>query len=368
MILTCFRMLLFVLFITPTLTFAQENIVLLKSTPGDVLGGGVDRAFSGTEFSFSGFVDFNGGITFQTSSNTFPAAFFNATLAGADGAPLVIGRYVNASNFGEPMRPFLNVSAFGASCGAIVASFNVLEIAVSNGQLVSFAADFEQQCAGSAAKYSGQLRLNSSVPVAGFALIKQDTAQNSFAQCVEATGPSGAQVKFNATGSRDAQGGSNLSFAWTSSTGASGSDQTFSLNLGLLPPGSTPSSVTLTATDRTNGKTYTNVRDVCVADTTPPKIEIISPKEGQFLRANGQLTLEVSITDIVDKTITRYSTSLGTQASYTLDASGRSRVRLTRPDTGEAVQMVLEVRATDAAGNLASKTVNFARVKPGAVR
>ena len=154
--------------------------------------------------------------------------------------------------------------------------------------------------------------MNSSVPVSGFALIKQETAQSNFSQCVEATGPGGAQVKFNATGSRDAQGGNYLSFAWTSSTGPTGSGPTFSLNLGLLPAGrhaiERDPERRLTAAM----EAYTNVRDVCVADTTPPKIEIISPKEGQFLRASGQLTLEVLITDIVDKTITRYSTSLGT--------------------------------------------------------
>lgn len=178
---------------------------------------------------------------------------------------------------------------------------------------------------------------------------------------MEATRPSGAITKFDASNSRDARGGTNLSYAWITSSGVKSSTSTLSFNPGLS---GTPVNVQLTITDLVTLKTATTSSQVCVADTTPPKIEILSPLDGQFLSDSTSLNLIVRITDIVDKKITKFDTSLGSNATYALGAGGRSNVILTRPDAGSAVEMILEVRASDKTGNLASRSIRFFKVNP----
>jgi hypothetical protein len=341
--------------------FGQQNVLVLKSEPGDYIGGGVTRVITPADGSFSATAA-PGFVTVGISS--FPFLFWNASFAAPSGQALVPGQYLNAERypFQQPHLPGLDVSGDGRGCNMLFGSFTVHESVVDAfGVVQQFAADFEQHCEGAAPALFGQIRFNSSVPIS-IALPPIIALENplNFGSCIEATGPKGATVKLNASQSRDALGGTNLAFAWSSSTGKTGSGVNFALDVGL---GAMPTVVELSMLDQTNGQRQTASKPVCVSDTTPPTIEILSPKQGEVLRGAGPVRLDVRITDAVDKIIKKFNASFGTQGNYSIGPSGRERVQLVRPDSGEQIQMNINVQAVDASGNVGFGAVSFTRAK-----
>ena len=344
--------------------FAQQNMLVIRSETGDPLGGGITQVIQASDASFSLYNSFENILNASVSTLRSPPQFWSLDLAAPNGLPLTIGTYANAQLPTSPPGavPGLNFWVNGSSCASIVGKFYILDIAYGSSyyEVQRLAVNFELRCNGAKAKLTGQLRINSNVKVTG--LLPIITLTNPLAgNCVEATRPAGATTKFDAANSRDARGGTNLSYAWLTSSGVKSSASTLSFNPGL---GGSPANVQLTITDLVTLKTATTSTQVCVADTTPPKIDILSPLDGQYLNDGTSLNLDVRITDLVDKKITKFETSLGSNATYALGANGRSNVILTRPDAGSAVDMALEVRASDKSGNFAYKSIRFFKVNP----
>lgn len=338
--------------------FAQQNVLVLKSQPGDYIGGGVTRVITKADGEFT--QGFGSGSSIAISIRGF--VFWDAEFAAPFGQLLLPGAYFNAERipFQSPNAPGLSVTGEGRGCNTLTGAFTIRENNVDTSGKLHFAADFEQHCEGGPAALVGEVRFNSSVPIS-IPLPPILVIENplNFGGCVEATGPAGAKVKFNATESRDALGGANLQFSWTTSTGKSGTGPNFAFDLGLA----TPATVELSMLDRTNGQRQTATKPICVSDMTPPTIEIISPKPGEVLRGAGPVRLDVRITDAVDKKIKKFSASFGTQGSYSIGPSGREHVQLVRPDSGEQIQMQINVQAVDASGNFGFGGVNFVRAK-----
>ncbi len=358
-----FRFVFVLLLSFSSAAFAQQNVLILKSQPGDPVGGGVTRLFTQAGATFSGgSTPPSGVLLFVQETNPFGMSW-TLVFGAPFNQPLQPGTYMNAQH--SPVQPLeapdLYV-AHSALCNSISGTFTVREISQGMfGELLTLAVDFEQYCDGASQPLIGELRFNSSVPtsIPLPPIISLEDPLN-LGNCVEATGPKGATVKLNATASRDALGGTNLDFTWSTSAGKTGSGVNFSFDAGL---GGMPTLVELSMLDRTNGQRQTASKPVCVSDTTPPTIEILSPKQGEVLRGAGPVRLDVRITDAVDKNIKKFNASFGTQGNYSIGPSGRERVQLVRPDSGEQIQMNINVQAVDASGNFGFGSVSFTRAK-----
>jgi hypothetical protein len=168
--------------------------------------------------------------------------------------------------------------------------------------------------------------------------------------CYEAT--SAAGVSINASASAGA--GSNLAFGWSTSTGLSGSGTQFSFTVGL----NEHMTLLLTATDTVTGNSTTVTQQVCSSDTTPPQVTILSPVPGGSY--HNLPSLNVSVTDAVDKSIKTVLVTAGETASFPLSADEQLRTRITpRRAIGNQISTQVTVYATDASGNVGQASVSF---------
>lgn len=181
-------------------------------------------------------------------------------------------------------------------------------------------------------------------PLLGEILISNDLNNNN---CVEATSENGTSIILFGTSSID-----NTLFEWTSDTGEIVPGSELSLTVGLNEIKEV--SLQLTAVD---GRIITLSKSVCVTDTTPPVVNILSPSEGEVFTGNN-LMLEVDISDTVDKNITSYSASIGD--SFTSELSdGYSRVKFSKPVRDSQQLTTITVEASDNSGNTASSSVDI---------
>ena len=102
-------------------------------------------------------------IRVHNSSNS---DIWDITVAMPRGSEIVPGTYLNATQypFGDPAGPRLDFSAAGISASS--GKFTIYEVSISDGKLVSFAADFMQYEGMALASWSyGSIRFNSPVPI-----------------------------------------------------------------------------------------------------------------------------------------------------------------------------------------------------------
>jgi hypothetical protein len=225
----------------------------------------------------------------------------------------------------------------------------------ANGNVLRFAADFEQHCEGWGPALYGQIRYKSTIPLSGVVpvVIKLENSLNS-KKCVEATGPEGALITVNGYDSRDGSGGTNLGYTWETTTGETASGPRFS----FLLPLDRETQVRLTVEDLATGTRASTAMSVCVSDTTPPTVEILSPVAGETLIGEGT-SVKVSVSDAVDTNISRNELTVGAHQELDLDPeTGPTKLRLFQTRPGDEA-MELEVRATarDASGNVGSSSV-----------
>lgn len=168
-------------------------------------------------------------------------------------------------------------------------------------------------------------------------------------QVVEATGPSGASITLDGSGSTDDGQIQPLTYTWTWTGGsATGVSPVVTLPLGTT-------TVTLSVYDGEFSDTDTV--EIQVVDTTPPEITVVAP-DPYGLYADGDLVLDFSATDLVDGEI--LPPFLWGEL---IDADGFSGSVVPGDVPGAGIY-TLTVTAEDQAGNLAAETVMFVVYDP----
>jgi len=344
---------------------AAGTALYFKSEPGDYIGGGQEFVITASDATFAASTNYAGGVSVSVTNFTQGnSLFWYLDFAAPNNQPLALGTYQGATRFPfqAPTAPGLSVYGDGRGCNTSTGSFTIRELSVDpvSSKVASFAADFEQHCEGGAPALFGSIRINSDVPLRTLlpARIVVTDPLNSKG-CVEATGPEGATVDMDAV----APFPGNYSYTWSTATGQSGQGSSFSIPVQV----NQTLAVTLTLLELTTQAQVTSVANVCVSDTTPPVIEILSPVPGENLVGKPK-RLVVDIFDLVDRKIETYSVFVGYSGTYTINGSlGRASTTLppSRSQTGGNDLMAeITVKAKDASGNEGTATVNVVLDRP----
>jgi len=352
------------MFVGSASTFAGQNILYYSSQPGDYIGQGQEVRFTGADGSFSVNTYSNAIRTNFITPGWTHSWFLN--IGTADGAVLQAGAYEAAQRFPSAGHPQLDFWGDGRGCNTLTGRFDVLEIVRdASGAVTQLAVNWEQHCNGIVPALFGQIRYNSDVPVVPI-LTPKITLENPLNRrgCVEASNPNGVVVSMNANNTTGASDRNSLQFSWSSTTGDTGTDSTFSFNAPLAANPGNPVTVTLSVTDPTNNNSGTVTKSVCVSDTTGPVIVIFSPTWGQVVQGDN-LILDVSINDAVDKNITQYEVLVGSDFLSPIDPNtGRAQQQvLQAPQVNGGVSVTITVRAVDAFGNSSQKSVTFTQTQ-----
>lgn len=142
---------------------AQSTAVYFNSQPGDYIGQGLQQTFTPPNWTFD--VDrTSNGVHVRLTGSTW----WDVYLVAPQAAVLTPGVYDGAERwpFQSPTRPGLSVSGNGRGCNTLTGRFVVFEATYgSSGEVLSFAADFEQHCEGGGPALFGAVRINSSVTI-----------------------------------------------------------------------------------------------------------------------------------------------------------------------------------------------------------
>lgn len=137
--------------------------IVMNSETGDYIGQGLQQIFTPADGTFVAARNFDNGVTI--SFNGGMATWTIAFSAPGD-ALLVPGSYENATRwpFQSPTGPGLSVSGSGRGCNTLTGRFDVLEAVYgTGGQVLRFAADFEQHCEGMEPALFGGVRYHSTI-------------------------------------------------------------------------------------------------------------------------------------------------------------------------------------------------------------
>ena len=341
---------------------AGQNILFYHSQPGDYIGQGADVTFDGTSGTFVAIANFSNGVRVAFNTPTY-SHYWMLNLSAPNNVLLQPGAYEGSQRwpFQAAGTPGLDFSGDGRGCNTSTGRFDVLEVVRdASGNILQFAANWEQHCEGMTPALFGQVRFNSDIPVMRPVGIVLTTPLNSKG-CVEASSPQGGLVTVNADAT-DATGGTSLTYSWSSTTGDAGSASAFSFNAPLTTDPANPVVITLSVTDQTNNSTRTATKSVCVSDTTGPVIVINSPLPGQVVSGENVI-LDVTIKDAVDKNITQYETLVGSDILSPINPStGHARQRILQtPQVNGTITTTITVRAIDASGNVGQGSVTFSQ-------
>jgi len=149
---------------------AQTTILCLDSQPGDYIGGGKQLTITPADGAFSASRNFDNGVSIHVNA---VGGFWSLNFAAPGDAQLGPGTYDHATRwpFRAPVSPGLDVSGQGRGCNTSTGGFVIREAGYGpSGEVVAFAADFEQHCEGFAAA------LRSSAP---FAITRQSLRRPS---------------------------------------------------------------------------------------------------------------------------------------------------------------------------------------------
>lgn len=344
-------------------SMAGQYLLYFNSEPGDYIGQGQEALYTGTDLDFMvSKYSWDNSLHFTMNNfqrpGSFPYNWWGLDLSAPYHAPLSVGVYEEARRypFRQEQEPGLWFSGNGRGCNRIYGRFEVKEAVYDSiGDVISFAVDFEQHCEQpDRPPVYGSLRYNSDVPIPTL-VAPQIILKNSVNSqlCVEATSPDGATLEFSVESVQE-DPSSLFEYEWSSSTGTFSNGKYFSFDLDL----NMSAVVSVTLTDSVSGESATGTRSVCVSDTTPPTISIISPQEGQVFIGNNMM-LDIIISDLVDKSIDKYVMFIGNERTIELDsATGISREKVSKPSPGsEPILTDIIIKARDAAGNEAEEGV-----------
>ena len=137
--------------------------IVMNSEIGDYIGQGLQQAFTPADGTFAAARNFDNGInvSFNGGSTTWTIA-----LSAPGDATLVPGSYENATRwpFQSPTGAGLSVFGSGRGCNTVTGRFDVLEAVYgAGGQVLRFAADFEQHCEGMEPALFGAVRYHSTI-------------------------------------------------------------------------------------------------------------------------------------------------------------------------------------------------------------
>lgn len=343
---------LVVVLLLPHSALAGKSILWFKSTPGDYIGQGREYFFTGGVDATITVSDYGNGYMFFTTNDSYvpwpDSNWWYLMIEAAKGLPLEVGNYEDAmrSPFNDETHPGISLFGDGRGCNELAGRFQVLEIErEANGGILKFAADFEQRCEITGPPLYGSIRYNSDVPISALLPAKIELANPLNADnCVEATGPEGAMVTLNGVSSQSG------TFSWSTTTGLTGTGPIFTIPVGM----NGPNGITLTFSDA-DGKSVTTSKSICVSDTTPPVIRILSPVNGQKVY-NDNIKLEIEVIDTVDKSIAGYDVFIGKSLSGEL-IKGMREIKLFKPVAGSVAETEIIVTAKDASGNSGKASV-----------
>ena len=145
---------------------AAETVLHMTSEPGDYIGQGNEYTISVSTHTFNANRNYDNGVSFYLTAAG--ANFWHVDFAAPDEAELAAGTYANATRwpFQAAGAPGLNVSGQGRGCNQLTGHFEVLEVVYdAAGDVMQFAADFEQHCEGAEPALIGQIRFNSDIPI-----------------------------------------------------------------------------------------------------------------------------------------------------------------------------------------------------------
>jgi hypothetical protein len=152
------------LLLLPTICAAQTSALDLISQEGDYIGGGIHQTFGPADGTFTAIREFNNGVAIYFNGGPH---WWNLHFAPPAGASLTPGVYEGATRwpFQSPTGPGLDVTGEGRGCNTSVGRFEVLEAEYSaSGEVVRFAATFEQHCEGASPALVGSILYNSTLP------------------------------------------------------------------------------------------------------------------------------------------------------------------------------------------------------------
>ena len=336
----------------PLSALAGQSVLWFKSPSGDYIG-------QGREYFFTHGVDatitaspYGMAYSFNVNNQAYvplqDARWWTLLMEAPKGQLLQVGAYENAmrSPFNDTTHPGISLYGDGRGCNQAAGRFEVIEVKRdTNGNLLQFAADFEQRCEITGPPLYGSIRYNSDIPVSAQIPPKIEISNVLNAdKCVEASGPEGALVTLNGVS------GQAGTLTWSTTTGLTGNGPVFTIPVSM---GSTVGAM-LSLTD-SNGNVVTASKSICVSDTTPPSIRILSPEAGEtFFGSNMQLAVE--ITDTVDRNIASYDVFVGNSLTGKL-VDGLGKTVLSKPVNGDTITTEITVKAKDASGNNATKSV-----------
>ena len=143
---------------------AQTTALFFDSQSGDYIGQGERRTWTAEDMTFTASVDEARRVVRIAAQTAGFTEWWRLEFAAPGGSLLTTGEYDNATRypFQTMPSPGLDVSGSGRGCNQLTGRFVVHEIVVtSGGQVVRFAADFEQHCEGGAPALFGAVRFNS---------------------------------------------------------------------------------------------------------------------------------------------------------------------------------------------------------------
>lgn len=188
---------------TLTVNVGTVTSLHMDSEPGDFVGAGQTYDFTPANASFSASRNFDNGVSFDVDP---PAAgeFWFLDFAAPFNAVITPGNYEDAMRFPfQPAdKPGLDVSGNGRGSNTLTGRFVVREAEYeTNGDVLRFAADFEQHSEGADPALFGRILFNSKVGAQGGVLANDTDVEDDLLTSAIVSGPSNGSLTLNRDGS-----------------------------------------------------------------------------------------------------------------------------------------------------------------------
>jgi Calx-beta domain len=167
---------------------AQSTFLSMNSEPGDPIGQGQQWLIPSSAGTFTAERNIDNGVSVRFFGPG-PFNYWFLDFAAASDVTLVPAMYEGATRYPlqAPTAPGLFVVGQGGFCDTLSGRFVVLEAVYGpGGEVLQFAADFEQHCLGAAPALYGSIRFNSSVTVAPRASVNSVTLTEGDGGAVDA--------------------------------------------------------------------------------------------------------------------------------------------------------------------------------------